>query len=477
MGIRLGIGGLKIGQRSGTAAVPFDWSSYWATLISCIVHSTNLKDVVLTFTAANGTLLASDFSVAGTTVNSITIGATTITLTCADDVVVGSVVTFNKTSETTTVTVSLSRNSDIVEAGGYGALNNNFALSFTSDRSFFNRNNVTKIRISGLITAISLYINKVLTGNTSFYFDVWRKDGTTYDRVGHEDILALVGDGNGIRNITLPNPIDVIEGDFVAFSGQGTATDAFIVGSPALANGVYYAASAPTTPNYNWAGQTSMNYKISMKVKAQATMLVTIGDSIMAGHPAHYSFCEESIVSVIANQIPYQMKVLNSLYTYQNMGIGSQTSTTVKDRFTADVIDLKPKIVVINGAVNDISGGVITEATFLTNYTTMLDACVTAGIVPVVCEMIPWNNGSNANMQKADGWMVSLKALVATYPTAVWVELVPTLGQFRAGGDEGNLWDIAAAYNEDNVHLNLAGYTKMAEVINAAIVAKGYVLA
>lgn len=31
MGIRLGIGGLKIGQRSGTAAVPFDWSSYWAT--------------------------------------------------------------------------------------------------------------------------------------------------------------------------------------------------------------------------------------------------------------------------------------------------------------------------------------------------------------------------------------------------------------------------------------------------------------
>lgn len=31
MGIRLGIGGLKIGQRSGTAAVPFDWSSYWKT--------------------------------------------------------------------------------------------------------------------------------------------------------------------------------------------------------------------------------------------------------------------------------------------------------------------------------------------------------------------------------------------------------------------------------------------------------------
>jgi lysophospholipase L1-like esterase len=166
---------------------------------------------------------------------------------------------------------------------------------------------------------------------------------------------------------------------------------------------------------------------------------------------------------------------LDALYTYQNMGIGSQTSTMVAARFTADVVNLKPKIALIQGAVNDISGGLITEATFLSNYTTMLDACVTASIVPVICKMIPWTNGTNANMQTCDTWMASLQALVATYSSAVWVDFTTELGQFRVGGDVGNLWDLKAAYAADGVHPNLAGYTKMAELIDNAIKAK-YVL-
>ena len=203
----------------------------------------------------------------------------------------------------------------------------------------------------------------------------------------------------------------------------------------------------------------------------QAPLAVGIGDSIIAGHPAHNTYLEavRTVDTAIPNQIMYQLNQINSDYVYQNMGIGGDDSSETLTRFTKDCINLKPKLALINPSVNDISGGVISKATFLSNYTTMLDACVTNNIVPVVFKMMPWTSGSNANMQKRDDWMADLQALTATYSNSVWVDFDVTIGKFRTGGDVGNLWDIQTAYNADGVHLNLAGYTAAAALINTEI--------
>ena len=101
----------------------------------------------------------------------------------------------------------------------------------------------------------------------------------------------------------------------------------------------------------------------------------------------------------------------------------------------------------------------------------MLNACAANNIIPVICKILPWTNGDNAEMQTRDDWMTDLQALVATYAGSVWVDFDTDMGQFRVGGDAGNLWDLKAIYNADGVHPNLAGYVKMAEVINTAILA------
>ena len=62
MGIRIGIGGLKIGQ--GSTGV--NWSSYWATLISAVVNDTDATKIDLTFPSVKS-LDESDFTIPGVT--------------------------------------------------------------------------------------------------------------------------------------------------------------------------------------------------------------------------------------------------------------------------------------------------------------------------------------------------------------------------------------------------------------------------
>lgn len=84
------------------------WSSYWTTLISATVEDAAPTNVVLTFSKANTSLVASDFTIAGFTISSLSRDVTnkilTLTLTVeviSDDALV---ITFGKTGQTSNVT-------------------------------------------------------------------------------------------------------------------------------------------------------------------------------------------------------------------------------------------------------------------------------------------------------------------------------------------------------------------------------------
>src|SRR5690606_9910939 len=124
----------------------------------------------------------------------------------------------------------------------------------------------------------------------------------------------------------------------------------------------------PGSVDYNWTGQSLLaGVVMPIELYMTAPQAVFIGDSIIAGHPAHYTFLEPDAITNINSTIPKQFSDLTG-YTYQNMGIGSENTTNISSRFTTDVLNLKPKVVVIEGGVNDIAQNV-SKPTFITNWT------------------------------------------------------------------------------------------------------------
>lgn len=200
-----------------------------------------------------------------------------------------------------------------------------------------------------------------------------------------------------------------------------------------------------------------------------ALQYVWIGDSLIAGAGSTES---HTVVNAFAWQLwrtKFYLRYGIVAQSCSNVGVGGNTTTQIAARIAADAIALAPSAgIMINGGVNDIIGGV-SEATFLSNWTAMLDACVVAGIPPVVLLMGPWSAGSEAQSTQRDSWNASLSSLAAGYQTAVVVSLSAALGQFRAGGPVGNLWDLVPAYSSDGLHLTSAGYTAMAQAVYDAL--------
>jgi peptidoglycan/xylan/chitin deacetylase (PgdA/CDA1 family) len=94
------------GSIQGTGEL-MNWSSYWSTLISATVETAAPTDVVLTFPAAQTSLVAADFTVIGFTVDSASWTGAALTLVLSENVTVfegNLLVVFGKTSESHAVT-------------------------------------------------------------------------------------------------------------------------------------------------------------------------------------------------------------------------------------------------------------------------------------------------------------------------------------------------------------------------------------
>jgi lysophospholipase L1-like esterase len=196
-----------------------------------------------------------------------------------------------------------------------------------------------------------------------------------------------------------------------------------------------------------------------------AVDLVGIGDSIMAG----------------AGVTPVgPADWLASFHTARvsNKGVSGNTTTQIQARFTTDVVNQQPRYALIEGGINDIAGG--SQATFLSNWDSMLTACKNAGIFALALLMLPATSKSNADMTTRDTWTAALIAQIqgATYASnTLIINVEATVGQFRVGGSPGNLWDIKPAYNFDGLHFNADGYRVIGQAIDTQFLAAGLTMA
>lgn len=349
----------------------------------------------------------------------------------------------------------------------------NMGINAAGDRDFITLNQRYRVRQNGTVIGASFYSGNI-ANTTNFTIKIWRKNGTLYDLVGESENLISGLSSLSIVNLTFASPIkNVQEGDFVGYyvaaSGLGHQVYADLSEPD---NSTYFAGGVSSPmPNTgaNWTAMTTVSAATVIKLSMQAPQAVFIGDSIIAGHTAHYSFLETTSTTDIESTIEYQFGQLTGL-TYQNMGKGSETTTQIATRFNNDVLSLNPQVVIIEGGVNDIAGAASQE-TFISSYTSMFAAAQADDDVQIVLaiKILPWTDGSNTEMQTRDDFNEALVELAKDYSKVRIVDADSYVGQYRSGGDIGNLWDIQTAYDVDGVHFNQAGHTAIAQALSRAL--------
>lgn len=151
---------------------------------------------------------------------------------------------------------------------------------------------------------------------------------------------------------------------------------------------------------------------------------------------------------------------------YINRGIGGQTSPQMLVRFRQDVIDLKPKVVVILAGINDIAGntGPMTLEETENNLISMAELATANQIKVVLCSVTPaedfkWRPGLNPAPK-----VVALNAWIKAYATEkgyVYVDYHSAMKDEHGG--------LPATLSRDGVHPLPAGYAIMAPLAEAGI--------
>ena len=151
---------------------------------------------------------------------------------------------------------------------------------------------------------------------------------------------------------------------------------------------------------------------------------------------------------------------------YINRGIGGQTTPQMLIRFRQDVIDLKPKIVVILAGTNDIAGntGPMTLEMTTNNIISMCEIAQANGINVIISSVLPafdytWKPGLNPDKK-----IPVLNNMLKQYAESKGFVY---LDYFASMVDERN--GLKKEYGADGVHPNKAGYKVMEPLVEKAI--------
>ncbi len=151
---------------------------------------------------------------------------------------------------------------------------------------------------------------------------------------------------------------------------------------------------------------------------------------------------------------------------YVNRGISGQTTPQMLVRFRQDVIDLKPKVVVILAGTNDIAGntGPMTLEQTEGNLASMAELATANGIRVVLCSVLPafdyhWAPGLQPapKIAQVNAWLREY----AAQKGYVYVDFYSAMKDDRGG--------LPATLSRDGVHPLPAGFAMMTPLAEAGI--------
>jgi lysophospholipase L1-like esterase len=151
---------------------------------------------------------------------------------------------------------------------------------------------------------------------------------------------------------------------------------------------------------------------------------------------------------------------------YVNRGISGQTTPQMLVRFRADVLDLRPDVVVILAGTNDIAGntGPMELTEIADNIKSMAELALANGVMPVIASVLPaadypWRPGLHP-----DEKIPALNAMLERYAEQSGVAYLDYFGPMQ-DGENG----LTKTYTTDGVHCTPEGYARMTELANALL--------
>lgn len=155
---------------------------------------------------------------------------------------------------------------------------------------------------------------------------------------------------------------------------------------------------------------------------------------------------------------------------YINRGISGQTTSQMLLRFRQDVLDLKPRIVVILAGTNDIAGntGPISIEDIEGNLTSMAELARVHNVALVLSSVMPVNDYTPRSLRffadRPPAQILRLNEWIRAYCAATNCYY---LDYFSAMVDRSGL--MKRELTEDGLHPNEAGYKVMAPLAETAI--------
>lgn len=151
---------------------------------------------------------------------------------------------------------------------------------------------------------------------------------------------------------------------------------------------------------------------------------------------------------------------------FLDRGISGQTTSEMLVRFRQDVINLKPKAVVILAGINDIAhnNGVISLENVFGNIVSMVELARYNKITPIICSVLPaydfpWRRGMNPAPK-----VIELNKMLKAYADK---EELTYVDYHSAMKDERD--GLPKNLASDEVHPTLEGYKIMEKIVLEAI--------
>jgi lysophospholipase L1-like esterase len=151
---------------------------------------------------------------------------------------------------------------------------------------------------------------------------------------------------------------------------------------------------------------------------------------------------------------------------YVNRGISGQTTAQMVARFRQDVVNLRPKVVVILAGTNDVAGntGPMTPEMTENNWQSMADLAKANGIKVIFASItpstdFPWRKGLHP-AEKIRALNVWLQGYCANHGF-IYLDYYSALANVDGG--------MKSEYTVDGVHASVKGYEVMAPLAQAAI--------